>query len=140
MAALVLLMMNAEAVPWLVKVKEVGMERPLAKVKAMFRPFVVVMVLPALYTACRPKGAELQYTTSFELLVQRAVVEPTPFWISVKATRLLAVMEPLKVADPVPTVNEFAPVIDVFPLMVTAPVPVVKVPLPFWVKLPDAWV
>jgi len=52
----------------------------------------------------------------------------------------LAVTEPLKVADPVPTVKEFEPVIEVFPLRETLPVPVVKVPVPFWVKLPEAWV
>ena len=57
---MVLLMMNAGAAPALVNVKEVGVPNPLAKVKAMFRPVVVVIVLPALYTACRPKGAELQ--------------------------------------------------------------------------------
>ena len=46
-------MMNAEAVPWLVKVKEVGIDRPLAKVKAMFDPLVVVMEFPELYACCK---------------------------------------------------------------------------------------
>ena len=48
MATLVLLMINAGAVPALVKVNEVGVPNPLAKVKAMLDPLVVVMVLPLL--------------------------------------------------------------------------------------------
>ena len=42
-------MTKALAVPALVKLKEVEVPRPEAKVKSIFRPVVVVMVLPPLY-------------------------------------------------------------------------------------------
>ena len=44
---------NASAAPLLVKVKEVGVASPDARVKAMLLPVVVVMLLPLLYEFCR---------------------------------------------------------------------------------------
>jgi hypothetical protein len=72
-AALVLLMINAGAVPALVRVNEVEVESPDAKVKAMLDPLVVVMVLPPLYAVWREKVEPEHSTTSLELLRQRAV-------------------------------------------------------------------
>ena len=57
---------NAGAVPALVKVNEVGVANPLAKVKAIFEPLVVVMVLPALYADCKLKLDEEHSTTSVD--------------------------------------------------------------------------
>ena len=66
----VLLMTNAGADPWLVRVKEVEVESPPARVKAMFVPFDVVIVLPPLYAVCRVKVLLEQVTTSFEAFKQ----------------------------------------------------------------------
>ena len=74
-------MSNASAAPLLVKVNEVGVARPEAKVKVMFLPVVVVMVLPLLYAACRLCDAALQLMTSFEPFIHNAVpvFEVKPF-------------------------------------------------------------
>jgi len=53
------------ALPLLVSVKEVGVSNPPPKVKSIFLPVVVVIALPVLYAACKPKGAPLQLTTWF---------------------------------------------------------------------------
>lgn len=45
---MVSLMIKAVAVPALVRVREVGEARPEERVKSMFLPVVVAMVLPAL--------------------------------------------------------------------------------------------
>ena len=68
-------MMKAGAVPALVKVKDVGVARLPAKVKAMFDPLVVVIVLPPLYADWRLKVEPEHSTTSFELFKQRAAPE-----------------------------------------------------------------
>jgi hypothetical protein len=68
-------MINAGAVPALVKVNEVGVPNPLAKVKAMLDPLVVVMVLPPLYADWRLKVDPEHATTSLELFRQRAAPE-----------------------------------------------------------------
>lgn len=52
-AALVSLIMNAGAVPALVRVNEVEVAKLLPKVKAIFRALVVVMVLPESYACCK---------------------------------------------------------------------------------------
>jgi len=46
-------MRKAEAVPALVKVKDVGVASPEASVKAIFLPVVVEIVLPWLYASCK---------------------------------------------------------------------------------------
>jgi hypothetical protein len=65
-------MINAGAVPALVKVNEVGVVNPLARVKAMLEPLVVVIELPPLYAACREKVEPEHSTTLSELFRQRA--------------------------------------------------------------------
>lgn len=80
-AALVSLMTKALAVPALVKVKDVAV--PLSveasyKVKAIFRPVVVVIVLPVLYAACKPNGAPLHLVTLLEPSTQSAVPVAVP--------------------------------------------------------------
>jgi len=64
---------KASAVLLLVRVNDVGDARPDARVKAMFLPVVVVMVLPLLYADCRLCDAELQEMTWFETFVHKAV-------------------------------------------------------------------
>jgi hypothetical protein len=71
-------MINAGAVPALVKVNEVGVPNPLAKVKAMLDPLVVVMVLPPLYADWRLKVAPEHSTTSFDPFKQSAAPEDVP--------------------------------------------------------------
>ena len=68
-------MMNAGAVPALVKVNEVGVANPLAKVKAIFEPLVVVMVLPPLYADWRLKVDPEHSTTSLEPFRHKAAPE-----------------------------------------------------------------
>ena len=68
-------MMNAGAAPALVKVNEVGVPNEPAKVKAMFEPLVVVMVLPPLYADCNEKVAPEHSTTSLDPFRQRAAPE-----------------------------------------------------------------
>ena len=110
--ALVLLMMNAGAVPALVKVNEVGVPNPLAKVKAMFEPLVVVMVLPALYADCKLKLDEEHSTTSVD-----------PFKHNIFP---VAVVNPVKLKKEVPLVAT----VTLFPLVgVKVAFPAVILPL-----------
>ena len=46
-------MIKPGADPALVRTNEVGVTNPLAKVKAMFEPVVVVIVFPELYACCK---------------------------------------------------------------------------------------
>lgn len=69
----VLLMINDAAELWLVRVKEVGVASPDARVKAMLLPEVVVMELPPLYADCKVIDEELHWVTSLEPLIQSGV-------------------------------------------------------------------
>jgi len=61
-ATLVSFIIKALAVPALVKLKEVEVPKPEAKVKSMFLPVVVVMVLPPVYADCKVMEEAEQYT------------------------------------------------------------------------------
>jgi len=88
------------------------MERPLAKVKAMFDPLVVVMVLPLLYEVCKLTVAPEHCTTSFELFTQ--------------SNCPLAVVNPVKLKNEVPLVAT----VTLFPLVgVKVALPAVMFPL-----------
>ena len=104
--------MNAEAVPWFVRVKDVGIDKPLAKVKAIFDPLVVVMVLPPLYAFWRLKVFPVHSTTSLEPFKQSEVP--------------VEVVNPVKLKKEVPLVAT----VTLFPLVgVKVAFPAVILPL-----------
>jgi len=67
-------MIRALAVPALVRLNEVEVPKPEARVKAMSRPVVVVIVFPPLYADCKVIEAAEQATKL--LLVSKHRVEP----------------------------------------------------------------
>mgnify|MGYP006892227384 CR=1 FL=1 len=77
--AFVSLIINAFAVPWFVRVNDESVVVS-ARVNAMFRASVVVMVLPPLYADCRVIDAAEHFTTLFEPSIHNvfpvAVVKP----------------------------------------------------------------
>jgi len=70
---LVLLMINDSAELWLVRVKEVGVASPDARVKEMLLPEVVVIELPPLYADCKVIDEALHCVTSLEPLIHNGV-------------------------------------------------------------------
>jgi len=82
------LIISALAVPALVRVKDVGVDRPEAKVNPIFRASVVVIVLPPLYADCKVMEAAEQATKL--LLVSKHRVEPVAVCKPLKITVELA--------------------------------------------------
>lgn len=122
----------------LVKVKEVGVAKPEDRVKAMFLPVVVVMVLPLLYADCRLCEAELQVMTSFAPFIHSAVplLEVSPSSMKFEVPEEVKVILSLDVG-----VKETAPVVVKVLLLptvralLTVVVPVVA-PIPTVVAAP----
>src|SRR5579863_4562856 len=130
---------NASAAPLLVKVKEVGDASPDARVKAMFLPVVVVMVLPLLYADCRLCEEALQVMTSFDPFTHNAVpvLEVRPFSIRLEVPDV-----PIVTLSPEAGVNETFPVVvnvwllPMVRLLLTVVVPVAA-PIPMVVAAPS---
>ena len=96
-APLVSLITKADPVPPLVKLKEVWVVKPLPKVKLRSLPSVVVMVLPVLYAACSPNGAELHLTTWFDPSKQIALPLTVCIPFKVKEELLRSIVIPLPI-------------------------------------------
>jgi hypothetical protein len=92
---LVLLMINDSAELWLVKVKEVGVARPDARVKAMLLPEVVVIELPPLYADCKVIDEALHCVTSSEPLTHNGVPAALVKPLSVKKLEEVVLMTTL---------------------------------------------
>jgi len=99
---------NASAAPLLVKVKEVGVTSPEARVKAMLLPVVVVMLLPLLYAACRLWEVALQVMTSFDPFIHNDV---PVFEVKPLSMRLEVPEEVIVTLSPEAGVRETLPVV-----------------------------
>src|SRR6185437_1074050 len=110
----------------------------------MFRPVVVVMVLPEAYALCKltPKALGSQVAKML-LAFRQTAVNP---WVALKvSTSSVEVNDPAPVTPrvppnvvaPDPTANVLEPVTLVFPFKLTAPVPVENVPDPVCETLPE---
>jgi len=83
---------KASFVLLLVRVKEVGVARPDARVKAILLPLVVVIVLPPLYAVCKVTELEEHWVTSFDPFRQRGVPAVPGVVKPVKVRKLLPVV------------------------------------------------